>query len=210
MKKVKRRLTEAEEKIAQKIADAIGWLDKLVFPGDPIKKITVIRGRPKSESQGVDVGYVSKENTEDGIEHYQIFGYGIDEEIKKELEKRIILLKGKKKINYQSLPKITLEELLIGIAAHEVRHRVQHHFPIELISYEILEDIANSYVKGLIEFIKLLFEQEPPEGDYKQEFDAKSIEYMIIEMWHWKEKEVSKIASIVKAGTREICPFDKA
>lgn len=207
---MKRKFTEVEEKTAQKITDTIGWLDKLVFPGNPVKKITLIKGRPKNPR--VYVSYIPSENTEDGVDHYQICGYGLDKCIKKEMKaKRVILLydDGAERIRWENLPKISEQELLIGYAAHEVRHRVQEHFKIEPFSPN-LKDIDSPYIRRIIKFIKILFEEGPPEGDYKLEFDAKTIEYIVIEMWHLKKREIPRIVSIVKAGARENIPFDKA
>lgn len=207
---MKRKLTDAEEKMVQRIANVIGKLDGLVFPENSINKITAVRAKPPSGFYRFS--YFSPENAEDGIEHYQIYGYGVDKVINEERKKRVILLQElkRKEYEYEDLPKLTLEEILIGLAAHEVRHRVQYHLPIELLSLELLDEIDNSYVRGLIDFIKLLYEEEPPKGDYNLEFDAKSIEYMVIEMWHWGERNASKIASKVKAGAREIQPFGDA
>ena len=206
---MKRKFTKAEEKTAQKIADALGWLDKLVFPGNPVKKITLIQGRPKNRR--VYVSYVPPENTEDGVEHYQIYGYGLDKYMKKDMEAiRVILLydDGAEKISWENLPKISEHELLIGYAAHEVRHRVQEHFKIELFSPNP-KDIDSCYIRRVKKFLKILFEEAPPEGDYKFEFDAETIEYIVREMWHRGERDISKIVSIVKAGARDNIPFDK-
>lgn len=201
---MRKKLTKSEKDMAQKIADAIGWLDKLVFPGNPVKKITVITRRPKNPR--VYVYYIPSENTEDGVDHYQIYGYGLDKYIKKEMEAiRVILIydDGAERISWENLPKISEHELLIGYAAHEVRHRIQEHFKIELFSPNP-KNIDSCYIRRVKKFLKRLFEETTPEGDYEFEFDAKAIEYIVREIWHWGERDLSKIASVIKAGANEL------
>lgn len=205
---MKRNLTEVEEKTVQKIADAIGWLDKLVFPGNPVKKITLVKGRPKNPR--VYVYYIPSENTEDGVDHYQIYGYGLDEYIKKEMRTiRVILLLGTERIIWENQPEISEEELIISHAVHETRHRAQERLSIKLISPDS-KDVEDIYVKAVIKFVKTMFNIKPPRGNYNLEFDAVVVEYIIREMWHRGERDIPKIVSIVKAGVREISPFDKA
>lgn len=205
---MKRELREAEKDIAQKVADAIGRLDELVFSGNPIGKIIVVR-RKKAKGDSWRIGYVSPENAGSEGEHYRIHGYGLDKHIQEEQKKRVILLKELKKGRYEDLPSPTLEELLVGIAAHEVRHRVQRHFLIDLLSPDIPQDVTNQYIQGLIRYRKIAFEVEPPKGDYRLEFDAKAIEYMIVEMWHFGERDGMRIAEMVKTGARDLRPFDE-
>ena len=189
-----------DEDIAQTIANVIGGLDRFVFPETPIGKISVITGRPESEGQRI--GYTSPKQAESGVEYYVIFLYGLDkaiDKINKIVQGGIIATERRK-----HLWELTPSEHLIGLAAHEVRHRVQYHLPIALFSPEILGDIDNPHIRELIKFVSLLWEKHPSEGDYHLEFDAICAELLAIETWHRGEKDFSKIASIVKSGAKEI------
>ena len=98
----------------------------------------------------------------------------------------------------EDFTKITLEEVFIGIAAHEVRHRVQHLLSIEWFSPEHAKTIDDPYFRRLIEFRRFIFASHPPEGNYQREFDAKVIENLVVEKWHYGERKHSRIAEFIK------------
>jgi RNA polymerase-interacting CarD/CdnL/TRCF family regulator len=97
-----------------------------------------------------------------------------------------------------------LEDVLIGLSAHEIRHRAQENRLLELVSPEIAPKVKDTYVKRLIDFTKMLFKEQPTSGVYEKEFDAKAIEYMAQEIWHLKGKDPAEIASLIKSGAREL------
>ena len=192
--------------MAQKIAHILGGLDELVFPDNPIKEILIVKGGPKGKLKAW-IGYVPPENTEDGFDRYQIYGYRVDKYIARQMKTlKVMQFHGKeRKTNWNKLPKISERELLIGFAAHEVRHRIQARLGIELISPDV-KDIKNNYVREVIKFIKILFEESPPKGDYKLEFDATVIEYIVREIWHHKKGSPFQVVEIVKSGARNLKP----
>jgi len=68
--------------------------------------------------------------------------------IEQERQKRVILLS--KSGKSEDFTKMTLEEVFIGIAAHEVRHRVQHLLPIEWFLAEHAKTIDAPYFRSLM------------------------------------------------------------
>ena len=201
---MKRELSQAEMSTAQKIADAIGVLDKLVFPEDPIKKIVVVQGKPKIKSRAW-VSYVSSDKTEDGVDFYQIYGYGLDKCVEKAIDTTRVMLfqsKEKKLTRWEDSPKISEQELIVSWAVHEVRHRVQDHFRSDELFSPDLGIIKNPRIREVIKFIRIMFRIRPPEGDYKLEFDATVVEYIIREMWHRGKRNPRYIASLIKTGAR--------
>ncbi len=106
--------------------------------------------------------------------------------IEQERQKRVILLS--KSGKSEDFTKMTLEEVFIGIAAHEVRHRVQHLLPIEWFLPEHAKTIDAPYFRSLIEFRKFIFASHSPEGNYQRKFDAKVIENLVVEKWHYGER----------------------
>lgn len=199
--------------MAQRIANEIGAMDGLIFPEDPIPEIAIVRMEPPKNRV---ISYVPKGEGED--EHYSIYGYGLDKWVERELKIRIILLRdweeGHKR--YEDHPQRTLAELLVGIAAHEVRHRLQYlDDEIQMFSPEDAERIEDPYGWRLVEFQISYFANVPPEDmegrDYRKEFDAEIIERWAREEFHWWLEEgqpwdlrdfptiIPRLVSIVKS-----------
>lgn len=188
------------------VAHAIGSLDGLVFPDSGVTKIAIVPEKPKkSESY---YGYVPPGVNDDGSgDYYQIFGIGIDEEIKHQLStEKITLIKEKlpKRSAFDDSSSITLEELLLQIAGHEIRHRVGYLCKVSLFSWKMREQINDPYLKTLILYVHCLLLVNRPKENYRREFDAEVVEHLVAELWHRGEKDLAKIAEIVKAGARKM------
>ena len=107
--------------IGSLIADRIAGLDKEVFLENPIKKIIILKMRPPSEAKRI--AYIPEEDAvSNEPEHYVIYDYGLKKIIEQERRKRVILLS--KSGKSEDFTKMTLEEVFIGIAAHEVGPRL--------------------------------------------------------------------------------------
>ena len=192
---MEKKLELVEETIAMLIADRIAGLDKEVFSENPIKKIIILKMRPPSEAKRI--AYIPEEDAvSNEPEHYVIYDYGLKKIIEQECRKRVISLSESGRS--EDFTKITLEEVFIGIAAHEVRHRVQHLLSIEWFSPEHAKTIDDPYFRRLIEFRRFIFASHPPEGNYQREFDAKVIENLVVEKWHYGERKHSRIAEFIK------------
>jgi len=120
-----------------------------------------------------------------------------------ELLRRVFNSKGK------AIHEFTLEEILVGVAAHEVRHRVQKHLPIILFSAEeILNLRVDSYeaykfraLAGVI-FTLIVEDSALSEDKKREEFDAALIGHLSIKKWKALKKleEISKISRLVRMG----------
>lgn len=198
---MEKELELIEETIAMLIADRIAGLDKEVFLENPIKKIIILIMRPPSEAKRI--AYISEEDAvSNEPEHYVIYDYGLKKIIEQERQKRVILLS--KSGKSEDFTKMTLEEVFIGIAAHEVRHRVQHLLPIEWFSPEHAKTIDAPYFRSLIEFRKFIFASHSLEGNYQREFDAKVIENLVVEKWHYGERMYSRIAELIRLEPKHL------
>jgi hypothetical protein len=109
---------------------------------------------------------------------------------------------------WEELPPFTEESIIVGIAAHEVRHRVQKEFQIEMIKPEDAENTSDPELKALIRFLAKVFEKYPPDLPspklVEEEFDATVIEWMIAKLWHEGERDILKLATIVKEDWEKI------
>jgi hypothetical protein len=205
-KEVEKKLKLVEETTAMLIADRIAGLDKEVFSENPIKRIIILRMRPPSEAKRI--AYIPEEGAvSNEPEHYVIHNYGLKKIIDQECRKRVILLSESERS--KDFIKMTLEEVFIGIAAHEVRHRVQHLLPIEWISPEHARTIDDPYFRRLIEFRRIIFTSHPPEGNYQREFDAKVIENLVVEKWHYGERNHSRIAELIRLEPKHLAKAEE-
>lgn len=208
-----RELTEKEDEIATIIAGYLDMMDKSVFPEKPIKNIFIVENPPLND-RGGSVLYISEEKDISGEgEHYLICGYGIDKKIEKAKEDPVknILIKEFGKSD-QDTPIPSSEEVIIGLAVHEVRHRVQEYFSKKkLFTPEIANEIKSDYLKKLIKFLELICLDKPDVKGSDRQFDALVIEMWCKEKWHWWIKEKispspkeiqeikSKMSSIIKS-----------
>ena len=192
-------LTEKERRLAEQLSFFIERLDGIIFPENAIE-VFVLTHPPPNESERFR--YCSQ--TPSFIPNYEgelylIFGGGLVERIKEEQQKKIILF-SKQEIEKETndLLFLSLEEVLIALAVHEVRHRIQHHYPERIFSSRDAERINNAYLKRLFIYITLLCEQISPDT-FKEEFDASLVEHWAIEEWHWGQRDFNRIAWIVKS-----------
>jgi len=112
--------------------------------------------------------------------------------------------------SWKELDNFTEEEVILAIAAHEVRHRVQWTLQIKLLRPEDKENILDQELKLLISFLAFTFEEstlmEPEKSWFKdlKEFDAEVIAWLVAKLWHEGKRDLSKLAQIIKADAEKI------
>ncbi len=203
----RKELTEEELKIAEILSKTIERLDRIVFPENPIE-VFVLQCFPPDEAERF--GYCSEApnfiNDYSG-ELYFIFGGGLAERIEKEKQKSIMLFKDSELLKApDQLPRLSLEEVLIILAVHEVRHRVYQHFPERFFSPQDWQNTNNEYkyLKRAFRYVELLCREiYTSSEEFKKEFDAAVIEHIVVEKWHYGRRNLSEIARIVKSGPSE-------
>ena len=183
----------------------IKLLDKTIF-GEGSLEVRVIEGSLKEEvikkkvEQGISCGLIYLEE-----KFYWISSENLEKTIAFELKRRRCPSAGKE---WEELPPFTEESIIVGIAAHEVRHRVQKEFQIEMIKPEDAENTSDPELKALIRFLAKVFEKYPPDLPspklVEEEFDATVIEWMIAKLWHEGERDILKLATIVKEDWEKI------
>ncbi|HEC86940.1 MAG TPA: hypothetical protein ENI49_03620 [Thermoplasmatales archaeon] len=191
--------------MAERLADWIGRLDRLVFKGTPIEQ-ELTKIHIFTRKLEIPIGYVTKEDSEDGKDHYQLSIYLVEKI--KEAKQTIRHIHPDPEKDWKDFPLYTEEEILVAYAAHEVRHRVQYRLPIDLFSPEDKEKTENSFIRFLIEIIENLFKIEPPEGDFEREFDATIIQHLAGEMYHQHEN-LQQIAKIIGEDTKKLLEREK-
>jgi hypothetical protein len=184
---MRRKLRPWEKDAVDEIANAIVIIDTLVFPERPIPEILAVKALHLLPERG-KVGYVSKESAQacGNLEHYAICAYRSHRFLKHGVKARIILASQAGK-DYQGLPRQTLEEFLLGLAAHEVRHRVQCLRRLTLFSAQFPAE--GCFVKYYIRFVEKYLEQvSPAPGHYETELDARVVGLWVKEEFHlWRE-----------------------
>ncbi|MCK5591200.1 MAG: hypothetical protein KAI72_04520, partial [Candidatus Pacebacteria bacterium] len=104
---------------------------------------------------------------------------------------------------------LTLDEFLMAITAHEVRHRFTKLKKVNLFSSADAKYVKDPELRFLINFVNKSFELNPPTTAPKdEEFDARVIEHLALKQWH-EQKSFEKIAEIIKTDPkklREITP----
>ena len=142
------------------------------------------------------VGYLSKEDSLDGKDRYTILGRYNEKIGELITAKRVPFDRIKE--NETVSPPFTEEELYIRIAAHEVRHRVQHVSQINLFLPKDSRKAKDQHLKRILivfsRFYNLLSSNCLSEW---REFDALVVGSCSGKIWH-ETKDISKIAKIVK------------
>jgi len=197
---------EKDEKLARKIATVLFNIDKIVFAENPIQKVEIIHKIPGGREKESHFHYVHGKQDKSGSgEHYEVFVNGMRECIEKEIKgKKHLLLAKKEKGDWVNIIPFSEEEVIIAIAAHEIRHRLQEISSIEKFSLKNAGEISS--LKNLIELVKKLFEIKPSKGNQEKEFDAKVVEYIAAGWFHQGKDQPS---DLVQAITAEPKSFEK-
>ncbi len=173
---------EEDIEMSAKIAKRIKVLDNIIFPKKPAHiDLSIIKS-----DFGHLVAYFP------GEAQYIIYLDGIAEVFERMQKIKRFWLYSNNFLQYGlNIP--TLEELLISIASHEIRHRIQYQFSVKKFSSESINDIKDNYLKAIVEFIALAFEKKYQSCIKKHkteeyindrinnnEFDAEVVEFLFI------------------------------
>lgn len=185
-KRLKAKYKEKDVDKALGLAKRISALDRHVFPEKPIEEFNF---SPKARGSSM-AGHVPYRKS--CPEHYTIWISDIAKRIKDEIMNKQPVFcsrSGKLRLVY-----ISWEELLWGIAAHEVRHRVQLLKKIKRFSPRHVDIIDNPILRAMIGFqscsFEILTKKYRKEGKSEQyirrktrsaEFDAYVVELFVIQ-----------------------------
>lgn len=218
---MKRELTVSETRTANRLCRILTGLDRSVFPDNPVqvKNVEIYSCAPPKGSGNI----LYTRNGRKKKEGYVIFGYNIDKFVKTLTTRRHALIWGQRKKNQKikdmeiinKTNPIKTDEVLAGLAAHEVRHRFQHQKTAELITRRgihkrpdcylwVLKEITKYYIKDLIFFKRNKLH-------YKAlEFDASIVQYLFISLMHYGIKTRSAkrateyLVSVIKIKPSEL------
>jgi len=203
-KNLKKKGAKKEDiKIGLVILDRLQGLDSMVFPENP----ATINFSVAKHRFGYPVAHHPNKNSET---RYSIYLDGIAAFFKEEKKRRCLWIAGNRK--GRKLLRPTWEELIVPVAAHEVRHRVQCG-SLKKFSPRSSNLIKNDPLRSIIEFNELEFKERYKiyirenkskifirDRINRKEFDASTIERLVASMIH-RENAYSlreEIASTIK------------
>ena len=177
----KRGIEKENIKIAFEIAERIKTLDRIIFPEKPRPFCFVL----KESHPGQSATY-GPDKADDEERSYSI----ILENLSKNLIEEKMVVRGRK---------YTWEELLMALAAHEVRHRLQFNSSIRRFSPEAANSVDDRFLRDVIRLVGLEFNRKRQilneRGATKEyiehvldplEFDAEVIEKTVAHKVHEK------------------------
>ncbi|MFH0780222.1 MAG: hypothetical protein V1928_05230 [Parcubacteria group bacterium] len=219
----KRELTKNEKRIANKLNAILSGLDGYVFPDNPIAEVALVNARP-GKGAG-PLAYQPGNRRAKRKDCYVIFGYGIDKMMKKYQTRLQVLIWGQRKkkgkvkdVERFDKKKPLLEGIaLTGLAAHEVRHRLQYHHAVKLIRRTrillksdrylwVLRSIIEHFISNIKEFYKKNLKRY-----YAQEFDATLVQFIFMSLVNYgintrsKKKAVEQMVAVLKIGQKQLC-----
>lgn len=174
----------------------MGFLDRKIFPENP----AAFNFALKENSSGDFAGFIRPEK--DGKERsYQICVKDLAECFKEEKSKKVPIFGPERQLK---LKKYQNEgQFLISIAAHEVRHRIQHDNFIRKFSPEDTKLVQDPLLRNIIKFYGIEFKEREKiylkEGKSEEfikeklgpkEFDAMVIEKFVANKMHEKIKKL--------------------
>lgn len=173
-------------KAANQVADCISRLNTAIFSNhvDIVgAKIVLITDRSPDTPHYIEYSHPN----------YHVFVPGIAAHLQQAANGKVILLDGK--LPLDKLPDLTLDVLIVGIAAHEVRHRLQHFLP-QSCWYSPFSSPRDDLMRKAVKFVARLFSYDSPRGNYAKEFDAKVIEYAVMDRY-WRTQQIAPLAKII-------------
>ncbi len=175
-------MPESDWKIADQLYQIIATLDRLVFENENtcLMPATIVLATNPPPDKDHYIEYYHPE--------YHIFVPGIAQHLERAATGKLILLEGDHKS--EELPDLTVDALIVGIAAHEVRHRLQRFLP-KNCWFAQSSPSKDDYMRKVVLFVDCLFRYDPPRGDFHKEFDAKVIEFAVMEHY-WKATQRGK------------------
>lgn len=138
-------------KAALKMLVYLGGLDRLVFPGNTAT-INFVVGKYRH-------GFFAAHRLPNGQTEagYNIYVNGLAKSLREEKKEGLWILNVSKNQFRPMRP--TWEELLVHIAAHEVRHRAQRDYSLKKFSPGSANSVKNGFLKRIIRFNELVFEE---------------------------------------------------
>ena len=180
------------------LAFLLNKLDKVVFNNN-IAKIKFVIGKRKPKENYVsyqpkgDCYKIVTEMEKKALETVKMYRHFPFETLKESSQLK----------EWYRFPQFTTEEFLLFLAVHEVRHRVQHRFPIKFVLPDALNAV-DPYLKGVLFFEKICFSIEPPKIEYTdKEFDARVISWLAIRLWK-ERKSISELGFLLKQDAKSL------
>jgi hypothetical protein len=205
-------VNEEDVKAAEYMVPFIGALDEAVFSREQACQICLVPTH--KHSYEAKIAYAKKE--EGRTEEYLLYLNGLSEFLFEDFENKHFIATRDIENYKPSLRGVSRWQICISIAAHEVRHRLQHKEGVRKFTPRSYLRVKDPQLSCVIEFCGYLdkakedlFVEEGRSQRYikyklnRREFDAKVIEYLVLGSTHGKSPEqirdeLNSIASMVK------------
>lgn len=185
----KYKMDEKDVNVAVNLMACIMFFDKRIL-GDIDTIFSFIPHKAKFETI-VRCLVFMKKKTGERKDGYQIYARGISDLIEKRGALMCFTKKGKvvRITRFKEKRRHSLEETLIGIAAHEVRHRLQYHRLIRQLGKKDINICKDKRLVRVIKFTDLVFKEERkiyrekrrPEWSIKKRTKASELDARIVE-----------------------------
>jgi len=178
-----------DREMAYRLAGVILRIDETVFPDNHISRVELILRPPEDERHWVAYHYGKRIP-----EHYDVFVPGLYDWLRKQLEvdegKGIAHLAMMESATDEA-PSFTEDELLVAIAAHEVRHRLQRLEKVTLFTPKTTEP---AFLGWAIQKL----------GHRGQEFDAKVIGFLAAREWRLGHTSAEDMAMVIRMKPKRL------
>lgn len=173
--------------LALRLKECIEKIDKIIFPDCPTR-VLIHEGASKRKFRAT---YTHPRSS--GGDYYAVFAKGLDKSLGQEKKDALFMTvekNGQVKILSHNCPLNSFTPLLLAIACHEVRHRMQYRRKIKFFAQDLPKKERSKLLEMSLYYVKLLFDDVRKTSRKKQyliklqtdrfEADAVTIETMIL------------------------------
>lgn len=191
--------------LALRLKDCIEKIDKIIFPDCP-SRVLIHEGASKRKFRAT---YTHPRSS--GGDYYAVFAKGLDKSLSQEKKDALFMTvekDGQVKILSRNCPLNSFTPLLIAIACHEVRHRMQYHRKIKFFAPDLPKGKRSNLLEYSLYYVKLLFDDVRKMSRKKRyllklqtdrfEVDALTVETMIV---HSLESGNPEYIPLLRLGT---------
>jgi hypothetical protein len=187
-----------------RLLSLVGLLDKLVFPEDPIPIVIIAKNKHREDPTSPFLCYAYDSCS--GRERYEVFE-SLDDRIKDVLKtRRHIYFNDVLKLRTLGrLQPVSEDEFLVGLAAHEVRHRVQRCLKINLLLPEDERKAKDPDIRVLLIFATIMMKEKRWDSlpNFSKEYDAYVVELLAARKYH-EGCKFGEIAELIKTDAKKI------
>ncbi|MBI4119353.1 MAG: hypothetical protein HY456_00715 [Parcubacteria group bacterium] len=150
-----RGLRGADINLAFQLRDCIEKIDKMIFPASPTRVLV-------HEASKRNFRAMYTHHRPCGGDYYTVFVKGLHKSLNQEREAGLFMAvkkDGSVEILRHVCPFPSFTPILVAIACHEVRHRLQYNHKIKSLAQELPEDKKSELLHHSLRYVGLLFSE---------------------------------------------------